>query len=216
MLCILNKRLAVVFIIYHDEKNDGGIHELKKISQKKMSGIRIFVLFLHKMKQIVNIQYCHFPCGNMVLASVGDELCLCDWAGKACAERNIRRLKRLLNADIVEQSSDVIQQTMAQLDEYFAGQRKTFDIKLHVVGTEFQRKVWAALLEIPYGETRSYKDIALRVNNLKGVRAVAQAIGANGIAVIIPCHRVIGADKSLVGFAGGLDAKRMLLHVEGL
>ena len=167
------------------------------------------------MKQPVCIQYYDSPCGQIVLASVGEELCLCDWNGKSCAERNKRRLVRLLNAELKEEPSAVLLRTKAQLDEYFAGGRRTFDIPLHPVGTDFQKRVWNALLEIPYGETRTYKDIALRVDNLKGVRAVAQAIGANGIGIIIPCHRVIGSDHTLTGFAGGLEAKRILLELEG-
>ena len=167
------------------------------------------------MEQPVCIQYYDSPCGQIVLASVGEELCLCDWNGKPCAERNKRRLVRLLNAELKEEPSAVLLRTKAQLDEYFAGGRRTFDIPLHPVGTDFQKRVWNALLEIPYGETRTYKDIALRVDNLKGVRAVAQAIGANGIGIIIPCHRVIGSDHTLTGFAGGLEAKRILLELEG-
>ena len=167
------------------------------------------------MKQPVCIQYYDSPCGQIVLASAGEKLCLCDWNGKPCAERNKRRLVRLLNAELKEEPSAVLLRTKAQLDEYFAGGRRTFDIPLHPVGTDFQKRVWNALLEIPYGETRTYKDIALRVDNLKGVRAVAQAIGANGIGIIIPCHRVIGSNHTLTGFAGGLDAKRILLELEG-
>ena len=168
------------------------------------------------MKQKVNIQYYDSPCGEIVLASVGDELCLCDWNFMPCAEKNRRRLVRLLNAEFVMEPSAVLEQTKKELDEYFARKRTSFDIPLHPVGTEFQHRVWQALLEIPYGETRSYKDIALRVNNLKGVRAVAQAIGANGISILIPCHRVIGTNHSLTGFAGGLQAKRLLLETEGV
>lgn len=167
------------------------------------------------MKQPVCVQYYDSPCGQIVLASVGEELCLCDWNGKSCAERNKRRLVRLLNAELKEEPSAVLLRTKAQLDEYFAGGRRTFDIPLYPVGTDFQKRVWNALLEIPYGETRTYKDIALWVDNLKGVRAVAQAIGANGIGIIIPCHRVIGSDHTLTGFAGGLEAKRILLELEG-
>lgn len=170
---------------------------------------------LNRMKQPVCIQYYDSPCGQIVLASAGEKLCLCDWNGKPCAERNKRRLVRLLNAELKEEPSAVLLRTKAQLDEYFAGGRRTFDIPLHPVGTDFQKRVWNALLEIPYGETRTYKDIALRVDNLKGVRAVAQAIGANGIGIIIPCHRVIGSDHTLTGFAGGLEAKRILLELEG-
>ena len=167
------------------------------------------------MEQPVCIQYYDSPCGQIVLASVGEELCFCDWNGKPCAERNKRRLVRQLNAELKEEPSAVLLRTKAQLDEYFVGERRAFDIPLHPVGTDFQKRVWNALLEIPYGETRTYKDIALWVDNLKGVRAVAQAIGANGIGIIIPCHRVIGSDHTLTGFAGGLEAKRILLELEG-
>ena len=166
------------------------------------------------MKPTVHIQYYSSPCGEIVLGSTGDELCLCDWNEKPCAERNKRRLARLLNVDLAEETSEVLENTKKQLDEYFAGMRKTFDVKFHPVGTEFQHQVWKALCEIPYSETRTYKDIAQKVNNLKGIRAVAQAIGANGISIIIPCHRVIGSNNSLTGFAGGLDAKRFLLKTE--
>ena len=166
------------------------------------------------MKKIVSFQYYDSPCGKIILASVDGNLCLCDWAEKPCAERNKRRLARLLKADFKEEKSNVLRQAKAQLDEYFVGERRLFDLPLQPVGTDFQKKVWAALREIPYGETRSYKEIAQRVDNLKGIRAVAQAIGANGLCIVIPCHRVIGSDRSLTGFAGGLDAKRMLLRIE--
>ena len=166
------------------------------------------------MSTIVHLQYYDSPCGEIVLASVEDKLCLCDWNEHPCAEKNMRRLVRLLNAEFVEETSAVLERAKIQLDEYFAGLRRTFDLPLHLVGTDFQKRVWNALLEIPYGETRSYKEIALKVDNLKGVRAVAQAIGANGICIIIPCHRVVGSDHSLTGFAGGLEVKRVLLGIE--
>ena len=152
-------------------------------------------------RQPVRVQYYDSPCGEMVLASVGEALCLCDWNGMPCACRNKRRLARRLKAK-------------KQLEDYFACRRKAFDIPLRLVGTDFQQQVWEALLGIPYGETVSYKDIALRVGNPEGVRAVAQAVGANGIAIFIPCHRVVGSNHSLTGFAGGLEAKRMLLEIE--
>ena len=164
----------------------------------------------------VNVQYYPSPCGELVLASVGDELCLCDWKAQPCAERNMRRLSRLLGAEFREESSPVLERTITELDEYFAGRRTSFDIPLHPVGTPFQMSVWKALQEIPFGETRTYLEIARKVNNIKGVRAVAQAIGSNGISILIPCHRVIGSDRSLTGFAGGLAAKRTLLRIEGI
>lgn len=166
------------------------------------------------MKRVIHIQYFPSPCGDIVMASIDDELCLSDWNDWPCAERNKKRLLRYLKADFTEETSEVLENAKMQLKEYFVGVRKTFDVKIHPVGTEFQHQVWKALCEIPYGETRTYKDIAQRVNNIKGVRAVAQAIGANGICIIIPCHRVIGSNQSLTGFAGGLDAKKVLLKIE--
>lgn len=164
--------------------------------------------------QPVYIQYYNSPCGEIILASIDDELCLCDWNQMPCAARNKRRLERCLKADFKIETSPVLEQAKIQLDEYFAGNRKSFDIPLHPVGSDFQKRVWSALLEIPYGEMRTYKEIAQRVDNLKGIRAVAQAIGANGMSIFIPCHRVIGSNLSLTGFAGGLEAKRILLKME--
>lgn len=101
-----------------------------------------------------------------------------------------------------------------ELDEYFQGKRKTFDIPLRTHGTPFQEKVWAALQEIPYGETRSYKDIAEAIGHPKAYRAVGMANNANPLFIIIPCHRVIGADGSLTGYGGGLPMKKALLSLE--
>ena len=119
-----------------------------------------------------------------------------------------------MNVEFTMASSAVIEQTVNQLDDYFAGHLTAFNIPLHPVGTDFQHRVWKALLDIPYGQTRSYMEIAKSIGNPQGVRAVAQAIGANGIGIIIPCHRVIGSNHSLTGFAGGLDKKQLLLQLE--
>ena len=107
-----------------------------------------------------------------------------------------------------------MEEAKRQLDEFFAGKRKAFDIQIRLVGTDFQQQVWNALLSIPYGVTKSYKEIAQCIGKPKAVRAVAGAIGANGISILIPCHRVIGSNRSLTGYAGGLVAKRMLLGME--
>ena len=164
--------------------------------------------------QQVNIQYYYSPCGEIVLASVDDELCLCDWNEMPCAERNKLRLLRYMKAEFKIETSPILELAKKQLNEYFTGNRKIFDIPLHLVGTDFQKKVWNALLDIPYGETRSYKEIAQSIGSPNSVRAVAGAIGANGISIFIPCHRVIGSNHSLTGFAGGLVAKRILLEIE--
>ena len=160
------------------------------------------------------MQYYASPCGELILASTGDELCLCDWNGMPCAGRNRHRIERYLQAEFCTESSAVLEETKRQLDAYFAGHRKEFCIPLHPVGTDFQLRVWRALLDIPYGETRSYMEIATAIGHPRGVRAVAQAIGANGIGILIPCHRVIGSNHSLTGFTGGLDKKAWLLDLE--
>lgn len=105
-------------------------------------------------------------------------------------------------------------QVKQQLAEYFAGERKMFDVALAPVGTEFQMSVWRALGDIPYGETASYADVAANIGNPKAVRAVGTANGSNPIAIIVPCHRVIGSDGSLTGFGGGLESKQFLLQLE--
>ncbi len=110
--------------------------------------------------------------------------------------------------------SELSELAALQLTEYFAGKRKSFDLTLELEGTEFRKKVWAALAEIPYGETRSYKDIADAIGKPKACRAVGGANNKNPISIIIPCHRVIGADGSLVGYGGGLEKKIMLLGLE--
>jgi methylated-DNA-[protein]-cysteine S-methyltransferase len=102
-----------------------------------------------------------------------------------------------------------------QLEEYFSGRRRHFDLPLDLRGTEFQKRCWRELLKIPYGETRSYAEIARAIGNPSAVRAVGLANGQNPIAIIVPCHRVIGSDGSLTGYGGGLDVKRRLLELEG-
>lgn len=108
----------------------------------------------------------------------------------------------------------VLLETERQLTEYFAGTRKAFSLPLDFSGTEFQKKVWQALLTIPFGETRSYGQIAAQVGSAKAVRAVGAANGRNPLSIIAPCHRVIGANGKLTGFAGGLEAKACLLGIE--
>lgn len=110
---------------------------------------------------------------------------------------------------------DILALTEAQLQEYFVGQRKTFDLPLAAEGTEFQLTVWRALQTIPWGSVCSYADIARAINKPTAVRAVGAANGRNPIPIVVPCHRVIGSDGSLTGFAGGLDMKRQLLQLEG-
>ncbi|WP_237065985.1 methylated-DNA--[protein]-cysteine S-methyltransferase [Microbulbifer guangxiensis] len=118
-------------------------------------------------------------------------------------------------AEWANSASALTDRAARELAEYLAGDRRQFDLPLNPRGTEFQRRVWALLQAIPYGETRSYREQAEALGNVKAIRAVARANGANPIAIVIPCHRVIGADGSLTGYAGGLDMKARLLTLEG-
>jgi methylated-DNA-[protein]-cysteine S-methyltransferase len=115
-----------------------------------------------------------------------------------------------------DKTHPVLLETERQLQEYFEGKRNSFSLALDPVGTEFQRSVWNALSAIPYGETRTYMQIARQIGNIKAVRAVGAANGRNPISIVVPCHRVIGSSGELTGFAGGLEAKAWLLSAEGV
>lgn len=115
----------------------------------------------------------------------------------------------------VSQWTPLLKEAIRQLEEYFSGKRKEFQLPLRLNGTEFQKKVWQALLEIPYGETRSYSQIAERIGNSKAVRAVGMANHVNPVMIIVPCHRVIGKNGGLTGYGYGIEIKEALLHLEG-
>ena len=114
----------------------------------------------------------------------------------------------------IEKETDYIRKTYLQLIEYLSGKRKNFDVEIDMIGTEFQKKVWKELLNIPYGETRSYKDIATAIGNKKACRAVGNANNKNPIAIIVTCHRVVGSNGGMTGYAGGIDIKEKLLKIE--
>lgn len=161
----------------------------------------------------------------MILGSCGDCLCMCDWTAQChhdmCDsaterhhERVRRRLSRLLDVEFTEGTSAVIEAAVTQLDEYFAGERREFDVPLMFAGTEFQKQVWNELLQIPFSRTTTYGELARRIGHPAAVRAIANAVGSNALSVLVPCHRVLGADGTLTGYAGGLPAKRHLLNLE--
>ena len=162
----------------------------------------------------ISVQYFKSEIGELILGSYENELCLLDYRYRKIRASIDSRITKGLNAEFVEQSSPVIKNTISQLNEYFSGSRHDFTVKIQVVGSEFQKQVWGALSKIPYGTTTTYLKLAQFIGNEKAVRAVASANGANAIGIIIPCHRVIGSDGSLVGFAGGLTAKRKLLKLD--
>ena len=151
----------------------------------------------------MNFRMLSTPIGHLRLVSGDAHLIAIEFDGQ---------YQRRATAD---QQDPVLRETAHQLREYFRGERHHFDLPLSPAGTEFQHRVWNALSEIPYGEVRSYRDIAGAIGRSSAVRAVGAANGRNPIPVVVPCHRVIGSDGSLTGFAGGLEAKKTLLDREG-
>ncbi|MDR6491791.1 methylated-DNA-[protein]-cysteine S-methyltransferase [Paraburkholderia terricola] len=147
------------------------------------------------------------PVGQLKLVASGERLTAILW-------ENDKPNRVRLGAMIKANDRPILIDTERQLNEYFAGTRRKFDLALDFQGTDFQKKVWEALLTIPFGQTRSYTEIALQIGNLNAVRAVGAANGRNPISIIAPCHRVIGASGELTGFAGGLANKMLLLSLE--
>ena len=150
----------------------------------------------------------HSPVGLLTLIASDRGLAAVLWQNDPPARVRVR-------AEREDASHPVLVEAMRQLDEYFAGHRTRFDLPLDPVGTPFQQRVWKALNTIPFGETRSYSDIARQIGHPTAVRAVGAANGRNPVSIVTPCHRVIGSSGKLTGFAGGLDTKAFLLTLEG-
>lgn len=163
---------------------------------------------------VIHIQTYKTKLGELILGDYQGQLCLLDWRYRKMRNTVDNRIQRVLKADYVEQDTPVLQATCQQLEAYFIQQRKTFDLPLLLVGTDFQKQVWQALMQIPYGQTATYLELSRLLGNEKAIRAVANANGANALSIIVPCHRIIGSDGSLVGYAGGLEAKQSLLTIE--
>ena len=163
---------------------------------------------------VVSIQNYKIPVGELIIGDFENKLCICDWRYRAKRKAVDQRIQKGLKAKYVEQNTPLIEQTIEQLNEYFAQKRIKFDLPLLLVGSEFQKKVWQQLIEIPYGKTETYLSLSKKMANPKAIRAVAAANGANAISIIVPCHRIIGSKGELVGYAGGLPAKKKLLELE--
>lgn len=165
----------------------------------------------------MNFIYTHIynsPCGELLLGSYEDSLCMCDWTTQHRRSQTESMIKETFQAEYKQYVSPVIENAICQLDEYFAGKRSDFYMDYALGGSIFQQLVWTELLNVQYGETISYKELANRMGRPTSVRAVANAVGANPISIFIPCHRIIGADGSLTGYAGGLETKKHLLDIE--
>jgi AraC family transcriptional regulator of adaptative response/methylated-DNA-[protein]-cysteine methyltransferase len=154
------------------------------------------------------------PLGPMLAGASEEGICLLEFVDRKMLETQLKRVSHYLKAECVPGFSRHFEALNTQLEQYFSGERRTFDIPLVLPGTPFQQRVWEGLQSIPYGSTRSYKEQAVIIGQPSAVRAVARANGDNRIAIIIPCHRVIGADGKLVGYGGGLWRKQYLLNHE--
>jgi len=165
-------------------------------------------------KTIILINRFSTKLGPMFVCATQEGVCLLEFTDRRMLETEFKDLQQKLNAIILVGENEHIKQTKIELTEYFDGKRKKFTLPLHTPGTDFQQSVWNNLQKIAYGKTNSYQEQAIKINNPKAVRAVARANGCNRVAIVIPCHRVIGKDGSLTGYAGGLERKRWLLDHE--
>ena len=167
-----------------------------------------------KEKQVIDFTRIETDLGTMVACATDKGVCLLEFSDRKGLETELKQLAKYHNANIVQGQNEYFKQLKEELDAYFDGRLKEFKVPLDISGTDFQKQVWQALVEIPYGTTSSYLRQAEVLGKPSSVRAVANANGMNKIAMIIPCHRVVGSDGSLTGYAGGLWRKRKLIDLE--
>ncbi|MEL6923809.1 MAG: methylated-DNA--[protein]-cysteine S-methyltransferase [Bacteroidota bacterium] len=167
-----------------------------------------------KSQNIILINRLTTPLGPMFVCATNTGICLLEFTDRKMLETEFRDLQKLLASEILIGENKHIKQLKGELKEYFNGQRSHFDVALDTPGTDFQQAVWKALLDIPYGTTSSYQQQAIRIERPKAVRAVARANGCNRVAIVIPCHRIIGKNGQLTGYGGGLERKKWLLDFE--
>lgn len=154
------------------------------------------------------------PLGLMVAATLDEGICLLEFSDRRALETEMTELQGLLGAKIMAGTHPLLDRLSQELSEYFAGTRQEFDLPIHSLGTNFQDLVWSALRKIPYGSTRSYAEQAIAIGRPSAVRAVASANGHNRLAILVPCHRVIGSNGTLTGYSGGVWRKQWLLDLE--
>lgn len=163
---------------------------------------------------MIKVKLIATPLGEMVAAANEEGICLLDFTDGTRHSRELKDIEKFLKSGSEAGVNDFLTKLELQLNEYFLGTRKEFELSLLMTGTSFQKRVWTGLMSIKYGKTRSYREQAEELDCLNSVRAVANANGMNRIAIVIPCHRVIGSDGSLTGYGGGLERKRWLLSHE--
>ena len=163
---------------------------------------------------MICLKHIQTPVGAMRVGAMDEGICLFDFQYRRSIDTIMKRIEKLSGSSFAQADHPHFALLEQQVNEYFLGLRKEFDLPLLLLGTPFQKSVWRGLLQIPYGETRSYKQQSIFLGNERAIRAVAGANGENGIAIIIPCHRVIGENGTLVGYGGGLQRKKWLLEHE--
>ena len=164
--------------------------------------------------ECIRLKWIDTPIGPMIAGATDRGLCLLEFTDRRMLEHQIVTLRKRFKTALAPGEHRYLTQTAKELDEYFRGERQRFDVPINAPGSPFEERVWRALLQIPFGETRSYEDIARAVGSPKGVRAVGRANGLNRVAIVIPCHRVVNKSGELGGYGGGLWRKRRLLHLE--
>lgn len=178
----------------------------KKIMKKSHSA--------NQQQDVILIDRLTSPLGPMFICATNQGICLLEFVDRRMLETEFEQLQSLLKMKIIFGENEHIKQAKVEIAEYFAGTRTNFTVALHTPGTLFQQTVWDCLKHIPYGELTTYKQQAQRINNPQAIRAVANANGYNRVAIIVPCHRVIGSNGELVGYGGGLERKKWLIEHE--
>lgn len=173
-----------------------------------------FVMKQSTEQCIIDLQQLETPIGTIVVCATDKGICLLEFADIEGIQKEYDHLSKEKNAVIVSGENKHITQLKEELKKYFEGELITFSVALDLIGTAFQQQVWNGLLHIPYGETKSYKEQSEYLQIPKSIRAVANANGMNRIAIVIPCHRIIGTDGSLTGYIGGIWRKKFLLELE--
>ena len=162
----------------------------------------------------INIQFHKTKYAEFILGSYDHKLCLLDYRYRKMRQALDNKITTMLNAEFIEIEDEILCKTKRQINEYFMGERSTFDIPLLMVGTEFEKQVWRRLLKVPYGHTATYSELVSNGNDINTLKSISKANGANAIALIIPCHRIMDDKGGLVGYGGGLPLKLKLLNLE--
>jgi O-6-methylguanine DNA methyltransferase len=163
----------------------------------------------------ISIQSINTPLGEMIAGAIDEGICLLEFHDRRMLPTQKSRVEKLFDGELMESEHPHFGKLRKELDEYFAAKRKTFEVPLAFPGSAFQQKVWNSLLLIPYGQTRTYAQQSELLGDKKAIRAMAKANGDNRIAIIIPCHRVIGSNGDMVGYGGKVWRKKALLELEG-